>query len=63
MAKPVPTLLPVLHDVPKCREWAGSVGSKAGYHPPIAPKWTRRLDSVFCTRSPAPCCSCWWWSA
>ena len=47
MAKPVPTLLPVLHDVPKCREWAGSVGSKAGYHPPIAPKWTRRLDSVF----------------
>ena len=47
MAKPVPTLLPVLHDVPKCREWAGSVGSKAGYRPPIAPKWTRRLDSVF----------------
>jgi ferrous iron transport protein B len=47
MAKPVPTLLPVLHDVPNCREWAGSVGSKAGYRPPIAPKWTRRLDSVF----------------
>jgi ferrous iron transport protein B len=47
MAKPLPTLLPVLHDVPKCREWAGSVGSKAGYLPPIAPKWTRRLDAVF----------------
>ncbi len=47
MAKPLPTLLPVLHDVPKCREWAGGVGSKAGYLPPIAPKWTRRLDSVF----------------
>ena len=47
MAKPVPTLLPVLHDVPKCREWAGGVGSKAGYRPPIAPIWTRRLDSVF----------------
>jgi ferrous iron transport protein B len=46
MAKPLPTLLPVLHDVPKCREWAGSVGSKAGYLPPIAPKWTRRLDAV-----------------
>jgi ferrous iron transport protein B len=46
MAKPVPTLLPVLHDVPKCREWAGGVGSKAGYRPPIAPKWTRRLDGV-----------------
>jgi ferrous iron transport protein B len=47
MAKPMPTLLPVLHDVPKCREWAGGVGNKAGYRPPIAPKWTRRLDSVF----------------
>jgi ferrous iron transport protein B len=46
MAKPLPTLLPVLHDVPKCREWAGGVGSKAGYRPPIAPKWTRRLDAV-----------------
>ncbi len=46
MAKPVPTLLPVLHDVPNCREWAGGVGSKAGYRPPIAPIWTRRLDSV-----------------
>jgi ferrous iron transport protein B len=46
MAKPLPTLLPVLHDVPKCREWAGGVGSKAGYLPPIAPKWTRRLDAV-----------------
>jgi ferrous iron transport protein B len=47
MAKPLPTLLPVLHDVPKCREWAGGVGSKAGYRPPIAPKWTRRLDAIF----------------
>ena len=47
MAKPLPTLLPVLHDVPKCREWAGGVGTKAGYLPPIAPKWTRRLDAVF----------------
>jgi ferrous iron transport protein B len=47
MAKPAPALLPVLQDVPKCREWAGAVGSKAGYRAPIAPKWTRRLDSVF----------------
>src|SRR5690242_20285269 len=46
MAKPAPPLLPVLHDVPNCREWAGGVGSKAGYRPPIAPIWTRRLDSV-----------------
>jgi ferrous iron transport protein B len=47
MAKPLPTLLPILHDVPKCREWAGSVGTRAGYRPPIAPKWTRRLDAIF----------------
>ena len=56
MAKPLPTLLPVLHDVPKCREWAGGVGTKAGYRPPIAPKWTRRLDAVVPApgRRPAP---------
>ena len=47
MAKPTPTLLPILQDVPKCRAWAGEMGSKAGYRAPIAPKWTRRLDSVF----------------
>jgi ferrous iron transport protein B len=47
MPKPVPVALPVLQDVPKCREWAGRVGSKAAYRPPVPPKWTRRLDSVF----------------
>ena len=47
MPKPQPKQLPVLQDVPKCREWAGSVGSKAGYRAPAAPKWTRRLDSIF----------------
>src|SRR5436305_3351582 len=41
MAKPAPTLLPILQDVPKCREWAGAVGSRAGYRPPLARKWTR----------------------
>ena len=46
MALPAPRSLPVLHDVPKCREWAGRVGSQADYRAPIAPKWTRRLDSV-----------------
>jgi len=49
MTKPMPTLLPVLHDVPKCREWAGGVGNKAGYRAPIAPTWTRRLDRVIKT--------------
>src|SRR6201999_298841 len=47
MAKPAPKLLPILQDVPKCREWAGTVGSHAAYHAPIAPKWTRRLDRIF----------------
>ena len=44
---PAPMELPVLHDVPKCREWAGRVGRRASYRPPVPPKWTRRLDSVF----------------
>ena len=47
LPKPAPKNLPVLQDVPKCRQWAGRVGSQAKYHPPIPPKWTRRLDSVF----------------
>jgi len=47
LPKPAPKSLPVLQDVPKCRQWAGRVGSQAKYHPPIPPKWTRRLDSVF----------------
>ena len=47
MPKPAPLELPVLHDVPKCREWAGRVGSQAGYRAPIPPVWTRRLDAVF----------------
>ena len=47
MPKPAPRELPVLQDVPKCRAWAGQVGSHASYRPPIAPRWTRRLDAVF----------------
>jgi ferrous iron transport protein B len=39
--------LPVLQEVPKCRQWAGSVGSKASYHAPAPPIWTRRLDAIF----------------
>jgi ferrous iron transport protein B len=45
--KPSPAHLPVLQDVPKCREWAGRVGSQASYHAPIPPVWTRRLDAAF----------------
>jgi ferrous iron transport protein B len=47
MPKPFPRELPVLHDVPKCRQWAGSVGTHARYHAPLPPAWTRRLDAVF----------------
>ncbi len=47
MPKPAPRQLPVLQDVPKCRQWAGQIGTQAKYRAPIPPKWTRRLDSVF----------------
>jgi ferrous iron transport protein B len=47
MAKPAPRELPVLQDVPKCREWAGRVSGGAAYRAPIPPRWTRRLDAIF----------------
>jgi ferrous iron transport protein B len=47
MPKPAPRELPMLQDVPKCRQWAGRMGSHASYHPPAPPKWTRRLDAIF----------------
>ena len=39
--------LPVLADIPKCRQWAVAIGDKAGYSQPAPPVWTRRLDAVF----------------
>ena len=47
MPKPAPKYLPILQDVPKCRQWAGRIGQEARYHAPAPPKWTRRLDAVF----------------
>ena len=47
LSKPSPLELPVLHDVPMCREWAGRIGDRASYQSPAPPRWTRRLDSVF----------------
>ena len=44
---PAPLELPVLQDVPRCRQWATRVGRHAGYQPPAPPVWTRRLDHVF----------------
>ena len=45
--KPALMQLPVLNDIPKCRQWATQVGNKADYHAPAPPIWTRRLDRVF----------------
>jgi ferrous iron transport protein B len=46
-APPVKIELPVLQDVPKCRQWAANLGKRASYRPPAPPIWTRRLDSIF----------------
>jgi ferrous iron transport protein B len=39
--------LPVLGDIPKCRQWAVALGDEARYSAPAPPIWTRRLDAVF----------------
>jgi ferrous iron transport protein B len=46
-AVPKPFELPVLQDVPKCRQWSTRIGSEAGYRAPAPPIWTRRLDGIF----------------
>ena len=45
--RPEPVGLPVLQSPPSCRQWAGQVAAGSAYRPPLAPVWTRRLDSVF----------------
>jgi ferrous iron transport protein B len=47
MAEPKVFQLPVLQDVPKCREWARRVSGSANYQAPAPPYWTRRLDRIF----------------
>ena len=47
IAIPKPVELPVLQDVPKCRQWARRVSTDAGYQAPAPPLWSRRLDAVF----------------
>ena len=44
---PAPVELPVLQSPPSCRQWAGQVAAESAYRPPVAPKWTRRLDGLF----------------
>jgi ferrous iron transport protein B len=39
--------LPILQDVPRCRQWAHQVGVGAAYEAPTPPLWTRRLDAIF----------------
>jgi ferrous iron transport protein B len=46
-APPAKIELPVLQDVPKCRQWAAQLGTRASYRAPAPPIWTRRLDAVF----------------
>ncbi len=46
-APPPKIELPVLQDVPKCRQWAANLGMRASYKAPAPPMWTRRLDAVF----------------
>ena len=46
-APPARIELPVLQDVPKCRQWAAKLGAQASYRAPAPPLWTRRLDAVF----------------
>ncbi|MCC6345211.1 MAG: ferrous iron transport protein B [Bryobacterales bacterium] len=46
-AVPRPVELPILQDVPRCRQWSAKLGLRAKYRPPAPPIWTRRLDRVF----------------
>src|SRR5690606_25936875 len=47
VALPLPEDLPILQNVPACRQWAGSMSRAAGYQSPNAPIWTKRLDALF----------------
>jgi ferrous iron transport protein B len=39
--------LPVVHDIPACRLWAGHLATRSTYRAPAPPRWTRRLDNLF----------------
>ena len=47
LAVPNPVELPVIQDVPRCREWSARMGTAAEYEAPAPPLWTRRLDALF----------------
>ncbi len=39
--------LPVISDVPRCRDWAAQLSARSCYSAPAPPVWTRRLDRIF----------------
>lgn len=39
--------LPVISNIPHCREWATRLGREASYLAPKPPVWTARLDAIF----------------
>lgn len=45
--KPPLMQLPVIQDVPKCRDWAANLSRQTNYRAPAPPIWTKRLDGVF----------------
>jgi ferrous iron transport protein B len=47
LAVPNPSELPIIQDVPRCREWSARMGTAADYTAPAPPLWTRRLDALF----------------
>jgi ferrous iron transport protein B len=47
IAVPKPVTLPVIQDVPACRQWARQVSHESGYTHPAPAVWTQRLDRVF----------------
>jgi ferrous iron transport protein B len=45
-ALPARVELPVLNNVPQCREWASHI-SRAAWKAPVPSRWSRRLDALF----------------
>jgi ferrous iron transport protein B len=40
-------LLPILQDLPQCRQWANQLSRRIDYQRPLPSIWTRRLDDIF----------------
>mgnify|MGYP002863735590 CR=1 FL=1 len=47
LSVPSPLELPVIQNVPHCREWSARMGTAAAYAAPVPSLWTRRLDALF----------------